>query len=86
MCHHFIFYFRRVRPRPVEVDVAKMAAALPEHWDWRDVDGVNFVSPVRNQGNPHLFKSQLQFFIPFSYFEYSKCEIMELVKINCKKL
>ncbi|ELT90166.1 hypothetical protein CAPTEDRAFT_138389 [Capitella teleta] len=29
----------------------KMAAVnLPESWDWRNVDGVDFVSPVRNQG------------------------------------
>ncbi|XP_068601538.1 dipeptidyl peptidase 1 [Brachionichthys hirsutus] len=40
---------RRVRLVPVEAEVTKMAAALPEHWDWRNMSGLNFVSPVRNQ-------------------------------------
>ncbi|XP_053279001.1 dipeptidyl peptidase 1 [Pleuronectes platessa] len=41
----------RVRPMPVRAGVAKMAAALPERFDWRNVGGVNFISPVRNQGS-----------------------------------
>ncbi|XP_034460815.1 dipeptidyl peptidase 1 [Hippoglossus hippoglossus] len=41
----------RVHPMPVRAGVAKMAAGLPEHFDWRNVGGVNFVSPVRNQAS-----------------------------------
>uniref|UniRef100_A0A8C4PYT0 Dipeptidyl peptidase 1 n=1 Tax=Eptatretus burgeri TaxID=7764 RepID=A0A8C4PYT0_EPTBU len=39
-------------PVPVQVseDVKRLADTLPDTWDWRDVNGVNFVSPVRDQG------------------------------------
>ena len=38
--------FRQV----TEEDLLK-AKSLPDEFDWRNVDGKNYVSPVRNQGN-----------------------------------
>lgn len=36
---------------PVTKEHLQLASTLPKQFDWRDRDGVNFVSPVRNQGS-----------------------------------
>lgn len=60
----FAFFLdRRVHTMPVDAILAKKAAALPLQWDWRNIEGLNFVSPVRNQGESH-FLSVFEFFFP----------------------
>ncbi|XP_052764132.1 dipeptidyl peptidase 1-like [Mya arenaria] len=39
------------RPAPVSDQYVKAARALPKQFDWRNKEGVNYVSPIRNQGN-----------------------------------
>ena len=36
--------------KPTEAQI-KEANALPDSFDWRNVNGVNYVSPIRNQGS-----------------------------------
>ncbi|KAK3579390.1 hypothetical protein CHS0354_029698 [Potamilus streckersoni] len=39
------------KPAPVTPEVAIKAKRLPDNFDWRNYNDINYVSPVRNQGN-----------------------------------
>ncbi|XP_036284138.1 dipeptidyl peptidase 1 isoform X2 [Pipistrellus kuhlii] len=41
----------RPKPAPLTAEIHEKLSSLPTSWDWRNVDGTNFVTPVRNQAS-----------------------------------
>ena len=40
----------RIKPSKPTPDVLQLTSQLPDHFDWRNVSGINYVSPVEDQG------------------------------------
>jgi cathepsin C len=43
--------FEKPTPSPVDELTFELASEMPESFDWRNVSGENYISPIRNQGN-----------------------------------
>lgn len=41
----------RPKPAPITAEIQEKSLHLPASWDWRNVRGTNFVTPVRNQAS-----------------------------------
>ena len=52
-----VCFHPRPKPAPITAEIQEKSLHLPASWDWRNVRGTNFVTPVRNQGKKKKKKS-----------------------------
>jgi cathepsin C len=44
-------FLRKPKSAEITPEVALIADSLPDSFDWRNISGISYVSPIRNQGS-----------------------------------
>lgn len=65
-----VYFHPRPKPAPLTAEIHEKLLRLPPSWDWRNVHGTNFVTPVRNQGKK---KSNFSLIYSETFIEHLLC-------------